>query len=66
MTAITCSWKILVSGFLPEYLYETGRLENRIAFSELQQQALINELANAADHRPDFSVRIRREYQLTP
>jgi hypothetical protein len=58
-THLPFSWKILLSGYLPEYLYETGRLDSRIPFSELQQQAHINSRAHAADQAADFSARIR-------
>lgn len=53
------SWKILLSGYLPEYLYETQRLDARLPFPELQRQALINQRAQAADQAVDFSMRIR-------
>ncbi|MGZ8191724.1 MAG: Lnb N-terminal periplasmic domain-containing protein [Methylococcaceae bacterium] len=53
------SWKILLSGYVPEYLYESGRLDTRIPFLELQQQAHINSRAQAADKADDFSTRIR-------
>ncbi len=53
------SWKILLSGYLPEYLYESQRLDTMLPFDELQRQALINERARAADQAPDFSKRIR-------
>jgi len=53
------SWKILMSGYLPEYLYEQGRLDTSVPFAELQRRALINPLAQAADQAADFSQRIR-------
>jgi hypothetical protein len=53
------SWKILLSGYLPEYLYESKALATRIPFDELQRQAHINPVAQAADQSPDFSQRIR-------
>ena len=53
------SWKVLVSGHLPEYLYEQGKLDTSIPFAELQRRAYINPLAQAADQAPDFSQRIR-------
>ena len=53
------SWKILVSGYLPEYLYEQGRLDTSVPFEELQRRAYINPLAQAADQAADFSQRIR-------
>jgi hypothetical protein len=53
------SWKILVSGYVPEYLYEMGRLDASVPFAELQQRSLINPRARAADQAADFSQRIR-------
>ncbi|MDD1628496.1 MAG: DUF4105 domain-containing protein [Methylococcaceae bacterium] len=53
------SWKILLSGYLPEYLYESEALATRIPFDQLQRQAHINPVAQAADQSPDFSQRIR-------
>jgi Domain of unknown function (DUF4105) len=57
---VPLSWKILVSGYVPEYLYEQGRLETMgLSFPELQQWAHINARAQAADKAADFSRRIR-------
>lgn len=55
------SWKILASGYVPEFLYENGRLDTRggLTFAELQTQAHINARAQAADTAADFSRRIR-------
>jgi hypothetical protein len=53
------SWKILLSGYLPEYLYEQGKLDTSVPFAELQRRAYINPLAQAADKAEDFSQRIR-------
>jgi hypothetical protein len=53
------SWKILLSGYLPQYLYESKLLEQQLPLSELRRQAYINTLAQAADQAPDFSKRIR-------
>jgi hypothetical protein len=53
------SWKVLVSGYLPQYLYEQGRLDTSVPFAELQRRAYINPLAQAADQAADFSQRIR-------
>jgi hypothetical protein len=62
------SWKILASGYLPEYLYEQGRLESDgLSFSELQRRVHINARAQAADTDGNFSRRIReREQTLSP
>jgi hypothetical protein len=53
------SWKILLSGYLPGYLYEQGRLNTSVPFEELQRRGLINARAQAADQAADFSQRIR-------
>jgi hypothetical protein len=57
---VPLSWKILASGYLPQYLYEQGRLQSDgLTFAELQQRAHINARARAAGSGDDFSQRIR-------
>jgi hypothetical protein len=53
------SWKILLSGHVPEYLHEHGRLDTRLPFSELKRRSHVNAAARAADDAADFSRRIR-------
>ncbi len=53
------SWKILLSGYVPDYLYEAGRIDQRVAFAEVKAGALVNGRAQAADAAADFSRRIR-------
>jgi len=53
------SWKILLSGYVPEYLYQSGRLNTQLPFEQLQQQARINSVAQTADQSADFSQLIR-------
>lgn len=53
------SWKLLLSGHVPEYLYEQGRLNQRLPFPELQRSSLINSRAQSGDPAQDFSRRIR-------
>lgn len=57
--AIPYSWKILLSGYAPEYAYDLGRLDRSLPFEELKQRSHINAAAQDADHAPDFSRRIR-------
>lgn len=53
-------WRILVSGYLPEYLYEQGRLEtDGLSFADLQRQVHVNARALTADADEQFSRRIR-------
>jgi len=54
------SWKILASGYVPEYVYEAGKLDTSMPFAELQRSAYVNPRAQASDAAPDFSQRIRR------
>src|SRR5215831_7482953 len=57
---VPLSWKILESGYVPEYLYEQRRLEAMgLSFPELQRRAYVNVRARAADSAADFSRRIR-------
>ena len=57
---VPLSWKILVSGHVPEYLYEQGRLDTSLPFEELRRLGHINERARqAGPTAPDFSQRIR-------
>ena len=53
------TWKVLVSGFAAEYLYEQGRLDSSVPFEELTRRGHVNARAQAADQAPDFSERIR-------
>ena len=59
--SIPYSWKILLSGYAPEYAYERGRLDQSMSFEALRQASHINAAAQAADQAPDFSQRIRGE-----
>jgi Domain of unknown function (DUF4105) len=60
------SWKILVSGYAPEYLYEKGKLDTSVPFEQLRERGHINERAHAADKAADFSQRIRASAPLAP
>ncbi|MFI3220826.1 MAG: DUF4105 domain-containing protein [Methylococcales bacterium] len=58
-THLPFSWKILLSGYVPEYIYESGGLNTKIPFEVLQKQAYINPIAKPLDKSPDFSQGIR-------
>jgi hypothetical protein len=53
------SWKIMLSGYAPEYAYDAGRLAGDLPFAELMRRSNVNAAARAADGAPDFSRRIR-------
>lgn len=56
------SWKILVSGYVPEFLYESKAIDNRISFEEWQRLAYINPIAQVLDNSADFSSGIRLQF----
>jgi Domain of unknown function (DUF4105) len=52
-------WRVLLSGYFPEYAYAQGSLDTSLPFERLKSISLVNDKAHAADHAPDFSERIR-------
>ena len=57
---LSFSWKILLSGHFPEYLYENGRLDaDGLSFLELQKKAYVNEKAKKVVKIENFSKAIR-------
>ena len=53
------SWKVLLSGYVPQYLYERAGIDTSLPFEELKRRSHINAAAQAADQAADFSQRIR-------
>ena len=53
------SWKLLLTGYVDEMLYQRGRVRGSLPFPRLQEASLIDERAKAADQDPEFSRRIR-------
>jgi hypothetical protein len=58
-TQVPLDWRVLLSGYFPEYAYDLGSLDARVPFAELKAQSLINEEAHAAGDDPAFAERIR-------
>lgn len=57
---IPFSWKILISGYVPEYLYEHGRLKTEgLSFKALKKRAHVNKRALEVGITKDFSTYIR-------
>ena len=54
------SWKILLSGYVPDYLYELGRIDTTKPFADLEKLSRVNERAHAADKDASFSQRLRQ------
>ncbi len=53
------SWKILASGYVTEYLYDMGRLDTSMSFTELTRHGYVNPIAKKLGDTPDFAQRIR-------
>jgi hypothetical protein len=53
------SYRVLLSGYLPEYVYEVGALDGRFSIEELRRLGYISEKARRSDQSADFSSDIR-------
>jgi len=53
------NWKVLLSGYAPQYAYENGSLDTRIPFEELRKLSYINPKARAVGDDSEFSRKIR-------
>jgi hypothetical protein len=53
------NWKILLSGYVPEYLYETDTLMPGMPLAEIMSKSLVNERAKQFINDPLFSTHIR-------
>jgi hypothetical protein len=58
-TSLPYSWRIVLPGYLPEYLYGINAVDTSIALSELKARARINEKSMVAADSPDYSRLIR-------
>lgn len=55
----TYNWKILLSGYVPEYLYETETLMPGMSLEDIMSRSLVNERAKKFADEHNFSVLIR-------
>jgi len=56
---IRYNWKVLLSGYAPQYVYEIGGLDTSRTFAELRKLSYINQRANESGNGNNFSVKIR-------
>jgi hypothetical protein len=54
------SYRLWLSGYMPEYVYGVGGLDTRYPLEELRRLGHISERARSADQSPTFSEDIRR------
>ena len=52
-------YRILLSGYLPDYAYDMGATDTSIPFERLRALARIHDKAKEADGDPDYSRLIR-------
>jgi len=52
-------WRIIVNGFVDQFIYEQQMLDQSLPFAELKDRSHVNERGRAADKDPNFSLRIR-------
>jgi hypothetical protein len=57
--ALPFSYRVLFSGYLPEYVYSLGGLDGRYTLTELRELGRITERAKRAGDREGFSAAIR-------
>ena len=55
-------YRVLLSGYMPEYVYSVGGLDPRYALEELRAFGRINERGKQADRSDAFSARIRARH----
>ncbi len=54
------NYSLLLTGYLPEYVYRIGGLDSHYPFEELRSRGRITDRAKAADHSESFSTDIRK------
>jgi hypothetical protein len=54
------SYRLILSGYLPEYVYRVGGLDRRYSLQELRTRGRITERAKKADRSDTFSADIRQ------
>jgi hypothetical protein len=59
-SGLPLSYRVLLSGYMPEYVYSIGHLDSRYSLKELRAVGRITERARLADLSTSFSVDIRR------
>jgi hypothetical protein len=60
----TYNWKVILSGYAPQYAYEFGALDTRIPFEELKRRSHINPKAHEVGNDPEFSQKIRENLPM--
>ena len=59
-SSIPFDWRIVLTGYLPEYLYEHGAVDTRISLEELRQRADVTRRVEGGLSEIEFPSRIRQ------
>jgi hypothetical protein len=59
--ALPLDWRLIVNGYLPDYAFDAGVLEDGLTRSQLEAHASIGARARKAGLTPDFSKAIRAQ-----
>jgi hypothetical protein len=59
VSALPLNYSLLLTGYLPEYVYRIGGLAPGYSFTDLRARGRITDRAKAADRSPSFSTDIR-------
>jgi Domain of unknown function (DUF4105) len=57
-------YRVLLSGYLPNYAYELGATDTSMPFERLRELSRIHDKAARADAAPDFAARIREDIPI--
>ncbi len=60
------NYRLILSGYLPEYVYRVGGLDRRFSLAELRARGRITDRARQADRSATFSADIRRGITVDP
>ena len=58
-TSIPFDWRVILTGYLPGYLYDHGAVDTSIPLEELERRADVNRRIDAGLSETDFSAAIR-------
>jgi Domain of unknown function (DUF4105) len=64
--SLPLDYRLLLSGYLPSYVYKVGGLDRRYTLEQLRSFGRITDRARAADHSNTFSADIRRGVPAVP
>lgn len=62
---IPLSYKFLLTGRSDKLLYDAGLIDTTLPFERIREKFWVNDKARKYEHRPDFSAKIREDFEAT-